>query len=276
MPSAVALIPARAGSQRVPGKNIRPLAGHPLIAYAIAGARESGLFDAIVVSTDSEEIAAVARHYGAEVPWLRPAAMGASTSPDIEWLRFTLERLSDERRDFDLFSILRPTSPFRRGTAIRQAWDQLLAVHDADSIRAVELCRQHPGKMWVLESECVRPPAGRRPGGRAHVTGTLMRPLLPQGDGVPLHSTQYAALPQVYVQNSSLEVAWTCVAMREGGDIAGERVVAFLSDPATGFSIDYPEDWETAERMLASGEATLPAVEQAPVGDGSCVASDFT
>jgi CMP-N,N'-diacetyllegionaminic acid synthase len=244
---AVALIPARAGSQRVPGKNIRALAGHPLLAYAIAGARESRLFDAVVVSTDSDEIAAVARHYGAEVPWLRPAAMAGSTSPDIEWVRFTLERLADDGQDFDLFSILRPTSPFRRGTTIRQAWDQLLAVQGADSIRAVELCKQHPGKMWVLE-------------------GTLMRPLLPQGDGVPLHSTQYAALPQVYVQNSSLEIAWTRVAMRDGGDIAGQRVVGFLSDPATGFSIDYPEDWEAAERMLAAGEATLPEVEQEPVG----------
>jgi CMP-N,N'-diacetyllegionaminic acid synthase len=247
VPSAVALIPARAGSQRVPGKNIRPLAGHPLLAYAIAGAREAGVFDAIVVSTDSEEIAAIARHYGAEMPWLRPAEMAGSTSPDIDWIQFTLQQLADEGREFDLFSILRPTSPFRRGTAIRQAWDQLLAVDDADSIRAVELCKQHPGKMWVVE-------------------GTLMHPLLPQGDGVPLHSTQYAALPQVYVQNSALEIAWTRVALREGGDIAGERVVAFLSDPATGFSIDYPEDWDAAERMMASGEATLPEVEQAPVG----------
>jgi CMP-N,N'-diacetyllegionaminic acid synthase len=246
VPSAVALIPARAGSQRVPGKNVRPLAGHPLIAYAIAGARESGLFDAVVVSTDADEIAAIARHYGAEVPFLRPAEYATSTSPDIEFVRFTLERLAEEGRSFDLFSILRPTSPFRRGTAIRRAWDQLLAVQDADSIRAVELCRQHPGKMWILE-------------------GATMRPLLDQGDGVPLHSTQYAALPQVYVQNSSLEIAWTRVALSEGGGIAGERVVAFLSDPATGFTIDYPDDWDAAERMLAAGEATLPEVRETPV-----------
>ena len=247
MPSAVALIPARAGSQRVPGKNIRPLAGHPLIAYAIAGARESGLFEVIVVSTDSEEVAAIARHYGADVPALRPAEMATATAPDIDWVRYTLGALAEEDREFDLFSILRPTSPFRRGTAIRQAWDQLLAVDEADSIRAVELCKQHPGKMWTLD-------------------GTLMRPLLPQGDGVPLHSTQYAALPEVYVQNSSLEIAWVRVAMRERGDIAGERVVAFLSDPATGFTIDYPEDWDAAERMMAAAEATLPEVDQEPVG----------
>src|SRR3954469_15992234 len=198
MPSAVALIPARAGSRRVPGKNIRPLAGHPLIAYTIAGATEAGIFDAVIVSTDSEEIAAIARHYGAEVPGLRPAEMAGATTPDIDWVRWPLELLADDAREFDLFSILRPTSPFRRGTAIRQAWDQLLAVEGADSIRAVELCKQHPGKMWVLESECGPPPAGRRTGGRARVTGTLMRPLLAQGDGVPLHSTQYAALPRVY------------------------------------------------------------------------------
>ena len=242
MPSAVALIPARSGSVRVPGKNVRPLAGHPLLAYAIAGAQEAGIFDAVIVSTDSEEIAAVARHYGAEVPGLRPAEMATATSPDIEWVRWTLASLAGDGREWDLFGLLRPSSPFRGGETIRRARDQLLAQLQADSIRAVELCRQHPGKMWLLD-------------------GTMMRPLLPQGDGVPLHSTQYAALPPVYVQNSSLEIAWTRVAL-VGHSIAGERVAAFLSDPATGFSIDYPEDLDRAERMLAQGEAELPVVSE--------------
>ena len=113
MPSAVAFIPARAGSERVPGKNVRALAGHPLIAYSIAAARESGLFDAIVVSTDSEEIAEVARRYGAEVPVLRPAEIATATSPDIEWVRHMLDALGREGRTFEIFSLLRPTSPFR-------------------------------------------------------------------------------------------------------------------------------------------------------------------
>jgi CMP-N,N'-diacetyllegionaminic acid synthase len=247
VPTAIALIPARAGSQRVPGKNIRSLADHPLIAYAIAGAREAELFDDVIVSTDSPEIAAIAQHYGAEVPWLRPAEIASATSPDVEWVVWTLRRLADEERRYDLFAILRPTSPFRRGAAIRQAWDQLLAQgDDADSIRAVELCKQHPGKMWIVD-------------------GAMMRPLLDQGDGVPLHSNQYAALPPVHVQNSSLEIAWSRVAV-DGGTIAGERVAAFLSDASTGFSIDYEEDWAAAERMMASAEATLPAVEQEAVG----------
>jgi len=85
-PSAVALIPARQGSKRVPGKNIRPLQGHPTIAYTIAQAIESGVFDAVIVSTDSDETAAIARHYGAEVPFLRPAQFASDTSPDIEWI----------------------------------------------------------------------------------------------------------------------------------------------------------------------------------------------
>ena len=86
MPSAVALIPARQGSKRVPGKNIRPLGGHPVIAYTIAAALESGVFETVIVSTDSEETAAIARGYGAEVPFLRPPRFAGDTSPDIEWL----------------------------------------------------------------------------------------------------------------------------------------------------------------------------------------------
>ncbi len=243
MPSGLALIPARAGSQRVPGKNVRELAGHPLIAYSIAAARESGLFDLIYVSTDSEETAEVARRYGAKVPELRPAELAGSTSPDIEWIRHTLALLAERGQEFDLFSILRPTSPFRGAGTIRRAWDALLAHEGADSIRAVELCRQHPGKMWVLD-------------------GAEMRPLLEQPAGVPLHSRQYQSLPEVYVQNSSLEIAWTR-AVTELDSIAGERIAPFLTEGPEGFTIDYPGDWTEAERLADSGEAELPAVEPA-------------
>src|SRR5690348_3540711 len=116
---AVALIPARQGSKRVPGKNTRRLNGHPMLAYTIAPAIESGVFDAVIVSTDSEEIADIARHYGAEVPFLRPAALASDTSPDIEWLEYTLAELSRQGRSWDAFSLLRPTSPFRTAGTIR-------------------------------------------------------------------------------------------------------------------------------------------------------------
>src|SRR5947209_7627611 len=92
VPSAIALIPARAGSERVKDKNIRPLAGHPLLAYAITSARQAGLFDRVVCSTDSGKIAEVAQRYGADVPFLRPSELATTTSPDIDWLKYTLEQ----------------------------------------------------------------------------------------------------------------------------------------------------------------------------------------
>jgi CMP-N,N'-diacetyllegionaminic acid synthase len=232
MPRAVALVPARAGSVRVPGKNMAPLAGHPLIAYSIAAARESGLFDAIVVSTDGAEIAAVAGSYGAEVVE-RPAAMAGPDSPDIEWVSHALDGTG-----YDIFSILRPTSPFRRGATIRRAWLEL--GEHCDSVRAVRPVREHPGKMWVRD-------------------GAYIRPLLPQPENeVPTHSRQTATLPKVLVQDSSLEIAWTrIVADRE---IAGARVVPFFPEGQEGLSIDYPDDLERAERLAAERPELLPPI----------------
>lgn len=231
MPSVVALIPARAGSERIPRKNLAPLAGHPLIAYAIAAAHESDAFGAVIVSTDSEEIAQVAQRYGADVPELRPAELATATSPDIEWV---LRAMSG--RDEELFAILRPTSPFRTGETIRRGLDRLLELGDrADSIRAVEPCRQHPGKMWLLD-------------------GDLMQPLLPQPvDETPLHSRQYQSLPTVYVQNSSLEIAWSHVLDDPLPTISGRRVASFFTEGSEGFSIDYPADVAAAEQMAADG-----------------------
>ena len=238
MPSAIALIPARSGSQRVPGKNTLPLAGHPLIAYSIAAAHESGVFGATVVSTDSEEIAEIARRYGAVVPGLRPAEMSTATSPDIEWVLHVMGG-----RDEEIFGILRPTSPFRTGDTIRRALERLVELGGrADSIREVEPVRPHPGKMWTLD-------------------GDLLQPLLAQPkDETPLHSRQYAALPTVYTQNSSLELAWSRVLEDPVPTISGQRVAPFFTDAWEGFSIDYPGDIELAERAVAGGEAVLPSV----------------
>jgi CMP-N-acetylneuraminic acid synthetase len=240
MPNAIALIPARSGSERVPQKNIRRLARHPLIAYAIATARQAGIFDRVVCSTDSTEIAEVARRYGAEVPFLRPVEYATSTSPDIEWITDTLERL-DER--YDLFAIVRATNPFRGPDAFRRGLEQLLATPEADSIRAVERVKQHPGKMWVVE-------------------GRTMRPLLDQSHlDVAWHAGQYQALPEVYVQNSALEIAWTRV-VSQTGTREGRVVAPFFTSGYEGFNVDDEEDWERARALVASGAATLPRVER--------------
>jgi CMP-N,N'-diacetyllegionaminic acid synthase len=235
-PAAVALIPARAGSKRVPAKNIADLAGHPLIAYSIAAARQSGLFTDVLVSTDSGQIAQVAERYGATVPGLRPTAISGSTSPDILWVQHVLDG-----RDEALFAILRPTSPFRTAATIRRAWDQLHAVAGADSIRAVRKVREHPGKMWRIEGDVMVPFMEQRPG------------------EVPTHSRQTAALPEVYVQDSSLEIAYTRIVA--GGEIAGGTVVPFLTDGVEGLSIDYPDELDAARRLAAADPGLLPAID---------------
>ena len=244
MPSAIALIGARAGSERVKDKNVRRLAGHPLLAYAIETARLAEVFDRILVSTDSEQIAQVARWYGADVPFLRPVEYASSTSPDIEWIAWTLRRL-DER--YDLFAIVRATNPFRGPEVIRRGLEQLLATPEADSIRAVELVKQHPGKMWVIDE-----------------VGRLMRPLLDQSHlDVAWHAGQYPSLPPVYVQNSALEIAWTRV-VGATGTREGRIQAPFLTEGLEGFNIDDEDDFARAEELLASGRAVLPAVEREP------------
>jgi N-acylneuraminate cytidylyltransferase len=248
-PSLTAFIPARAGSQRVPGKNVRRLGAHPLLAYAIAAARESGIFQSVIVSTDSPEYAEIARHYGAEVPFLRPAAMAGALSPDIEWVEYTLRRLREAGRDCDAFSILRPTSPFRQAATIRRAWQEFQSQIGVDSLRAVEKCREHPGKMWV-------------------VRGARMTPLLPLGPpSQPWHSTAYQALPEIYIQNASLEIAWSRVVF-ETRTIAGHVVMPFFMPEHEGFDVNNPIDWQAAEKLVQSGEALLPPVPQAPYSKG--------
>ena len=240
MPSAIALIPARAGSERVKDKNIRPLAGHPLLAYAIATARQAGIFDRIVCSTDSGKIAEVAQRYGADVPFLLPAELATATSPDIEWITHTLGQLEEH---YDLFAIVRATNPFRGPDAILRGMRQLLATPEADSIRAVERAKQHPGKMWVIE-------------------GKTMRPLLDQSHlEVAWHAGQYKALPEVYVQNSALEIAWTRV-VSQTGTREGRVVTPFFTRGHEGFNVDDEEDWARARALVDAGEASLPKVER--------------
>jgi len=242
LPSIVALIPARSGSKRVPDKNIRNLAGKPLIAYTIAAARQSGVFSAIVVSTDSEQYAEISRKYGAEVPFFRPVEISGDLSPDIEWIEHALVELRAQGREFDCFSILRPTSPFRMPETIQRAWKEFTFQEGVDSLRAVEKCREHPGKMWVIR-------------------GKRMLPLLPIGlVELPWHSTPYQALPEVYVQNASLEIAWSRVVF-EGRTIAGEVVMPFLTEGYEGFDVNRSYDWQLAEELVKTGQAKLPELK---------------
>jgi CMP-N,N'-diacetyllegionaminic acid synthase len=243
--TAIALIPAREGSKRVPNKNIRLLGEHPLLAYTIRAAIDSGIFSEVMVSTDSPVYADIARHYGASVPFLRPKEFSGDSSPDIDWIEHTLRHFSTTGREFDCFSILRPTSPFRLPETIQRAWNVFFSAGEIDSLRAVEKCKQHPGKMWVVRNK-------------------KMFPLLPfMLNGQPWHSNQTQFLPEIYVQNASLEIAYSQVVF-SGRTISGEIVIPFFTESYEGFDINRPEDWKIAENLINAGETRLPSITVAP------------
>ena len=215
------------------------------MAYTIVAALQSKVFSSVVVSTDSPFYADIARHYGAEVPFLRPSELSGDVSPDIEWVDYTLQTLKHKGHSYDCFSILRPTSPLRQPETISRAWQQFKSETGIDSLRAVEKCQQHPGKMWI-------------------VSGNRMVPLLPNSsNGQPWHSSQYQALPEVHVQNASLEIAW-CRVVFEQHTIAGEVLMPFFTQDYEGLDVNRPEEWQALERLVQDGKATLPVVEQDP------------
>ena len=153
----IALIPARSGSQRLKNKNILKIANKHLIGYSIESAIKSKIFDYILVSTDSKKYALIAKKYGAEVPFLRPKKISTSISPDYEWVNFTLKNLKKKKLYFKYFFILRPTNPFRTAVTIKRAWKLFKSNKSADSLRAIEECKQHPEKMWKFKNKFISP-----------------------------------------------------------------------------------------------------------------------
>ena len=245
----IALIPARAGSRRIPGKNTRLLAGQPLLVYTIWAAQASGLFNRIIVSSEDQRTGEIAVSAGAEWIWRPPElATGQMPASDVCWVRYTLEKFRLIGRRPETFAILRPTSPFRDAQTLQRAYKAFMVPDGThDSLRAVERVRQHPYKMFTW--------AGK---------GYPIRPLHPgcHPDGTPWHSSPTQSLPEIYVQNSSLEMAYTAN-VEAHGTIAGRKIIPFFTEGYEGFSLDYPEDWELAERLIASGAAVLPTCPHA-------------
>ena len=225
----IALIPARSGSKRVKNKNIKKLDNIPLINYTIQSAISSSLFDRIIVVTDSIEYEKIAIDAGAESLGLRPKDISGSNSPDIEWVKWIFKKLDDQNYDFDTFSILRPTSPFRTKNTYNRAFD-LFFKNKVHSLRAVEKVSQHPGKMWVIE-------------------GDKMSPLLPHEiNGIPWHSNQKSSLPEFYVQNASFEIAWKSTVLKYNS-ISGTIISPFITEDFEGFDINTNADFELAKKI---------------------------
>lgn len=234
----LALIPARGGSKSIPRKNIRPFAGHPLLAYSITAGLAAEMVSRVVVSTDDDEIAAVARRYGAETPFLRPPDLSQDSTPDLPVFQHALQWLADaEGYHPDIIVQLRPTSPFRRVAHIDAAVCRLLERPEADSVRTVCVPFQNPFKMWRID------PDG------------FMRPLLDTGFPEPYNMPRQA-LPEVYWQTGYVDAAWTDTIL-EKKSMTGDHILPLVINPSEWIDIDSPDDWRRAERLLESGEITL-------------------
>ena len=232
MPERIlSLIPARGGSKGVPRKNVMMIAGKPLIAYSILQAQASKRINRVIVSTDDEEIASVARQWGAEVPFLRPSEYAQDLSADIDVFRHALTWLrKHENYVPDLIVHLRPTGPVRRVELIDQAIELLAARPDADALRSVSLAIQTPYKMWRITPD-----------------GNL-DPLL-HLDGISdCQSKPRQQLPLVYWQNGYVDVLRPR-AILEKNSMWGDRALPFIIDEDL-FELDYPENIPLIEKAL--------------------------
>ncbi|MEM2251344.1 MAG: acylneuraminate cytidylyltransferase family protein [Candidatus Hadarchaeales archaeon] len=229
------LILARGGSVRVPRKNIRPLAGHPLIYYVIQAARKSKYINRIIVSTDDEEIAKVARECGAEVPFYRPKEFAKEDSPEFYAIEHALNWLRDNEGYIpDLVVKLFPTSPFLKPSTIDKAIEMMLENPDADSLRSVRLCKEHPYKMWVIE-------------------GNRLKSFVPL-DKKPKngHSLPYQILPKVYIQNACIDVIRPKT-IWEKKSVTGDEILALVMDEMESFDINTELDFIIAEELMKRG-----------------------
>jgi CMP-N-acetylneuraminic acid synthetase len=234
----LALIPARGGSKSIPRKNIRPFAGHPLIAYSIAAGLAANPVTRLIVSTDDEEIAAISRRYGAETPFIRPAEFSQDQTPDLPVFRHALNWLA-EHEDYrpEIIVQLRPTSPFRRVAHIDQAVRILLERPETDAVRTVCIPFQNPYKMWRLD------PSG------------FMRPLMETGFSEPYNMPRQA-LPEVYWQTGYVDAARAKTILSKNS-MTGDHILPLVIDPSQWIDIDSPDDWRRAERLLETGELTF-------------------
>lgn len=149
--SSICIITARGGSKRIPKKNIKEFCGKPIIAYSIEAALASKLFDEVMVSTDSEEIAAVARHYGAKIPFMRSekASDDFATTEDV--LEEVLEEYAKRNIQYEWFACLYPTAPLISNERLLQAYD-LMNVDDIDAVEPVVIFSYPPQRCYVKKS----------------------------------------------------------------------------------------------------------------------------
>ncbi|MDP1604377.1 MAG: acylneuraminate cytidylyltransferase family protein [Legionella sp.] len=227
----LALIPARGGSKSVPRKNIMKLHGKPMIAWAIEHALASKHISRVVVTTDDEEIATIARSYGAEVPFLRPAELSGDFALDVEFHRHALQWLEDNERYVPNMVVnLRPTPPSRNPLIIDRAIETFAAHEEADSLRSVHLASETPFKMWIMDTDGYMKPVAYLP--------NVLEP----------YNQPRQKLPLVYWQDGYIDITRPRVIF-EKNSTTGDIILPFLiEEPAV--DVDYPDELACAEAQL--------------------------
>jgi N-acylneuraminate cytidylyltransferase len=242
----LALIPARGGSKGIPGKNIKPFAGFPLIAYSIMAGRQSDWVTRVIVSTDDDTIADIARQWGAEVPFIRPVELAQDDSLDLPVAQHCLDWLAEhEGYHPDALVWLRPTSPIRPRDCVDAAIQILVDHPEADSVRGVVPAGQNPFKMWTIDQQTQK-----------------MIPLLGvEGIAEPYNAPRQN-LPDVYWQTGHIDALWAKTVL-EKHSMTGEVILPLMIDPRYTVDLDLPSDWKKAERTVQEDFQVLQMVDPA-------------
>lgn len=229
----LAIIPARGGSKGLPGKNIRLLNGHPLIAYSILAAQQSKYISRVIVSTDSEEIAEVAKKYGAEVPFMRPAEYSLDLSTDLEVFQHALRYLEEtENYKPELVVQLRPTSPIRFVKDIDCCIEKMKHHITADSLRIVTEAPITPYKMWTIDD-----------------TEQPMKPLLKaEGIDEPYNEPRQR-LPEVFWQVGTLDVIKRST-ITKSNSMSGKNILPFIINQEYALDIDDIAAFDKVQQVM--------------------------
>ena len=232
----LALIPARGGSKGIPRKNINLFAGYPLISYSIAAGLQAESVTRVLVSTDDVEIAEVAREWGAETPFLRPAELAQDQTTDLPVFQHALHQLKEnEGYSPDLVIQLRPTSPIRPRHCVDEAVALMQQHPEADSVRGVVPSGQNPYKMWRLN-------------GKEHAMTPLMSL---EGVAEPFNAPRQS-LPSTYWQTGHIDVIRPQVILSQDS-MSGKTILPYLIDPHYTVDIDTPFDWLRYEWLVRNG-----------------------
>ncbi len=240
MTESLAIIPARGGSKGIPRKNIRNFAGYPLIAWSIAAAKQSQRVTRVIVSTDDEEIASVAREFGAETPFMRPDEISQDGTTDLPVFEHALKWLEElEGYKPEVVVQLRPTSPIRPRGLVDEAIQILLNHKDADSVRGVVSAGQNPHKMWRISGEA----------------GPMKNLLDVPGITEPYNAPRQV-LPPIYWQTGHIDAIRT-ETITKGGSMSGGVIYPIIIDPRYTVDIDNLQDWARYEHLVSTGELDM-------------------